>query len=156
MQLIARELNREHVQRFGVHDGLKDRSADIADRKSVESVRAQDRLEHLHRRRLAVGARDSEPWNRIVSPQAPRRPPGRCHDQVKAFRRHVSRAHAEAYVGTEDLKQFGLFPERGAFCLIDGDDGGSEMREGVGCSEPADAEPGDEGPYAFPRRLPTQ
>ena len=83
VELEAGQLDGEHVVRLGVHDRLDDRQADVADRDAAQPGGAQDRVEHLHGRGLAVGAGDRQPRRGVrpgraaARPARPRPRPGR-------------------------------------------------------------------------------
>jgi hypothetical protein len=66
MQLMAGQLDREHVVGLRVQHDLHDRAADVAHRGRTQPGREQDRLQHLGGRGLAVGASDSEPRDDLV------------------------------------------------------------------------------------------
>ena len=73
VQLEAGQLDREHVVRLGVHHRLDDRQPDVADGGAAQPGGAQDRVEHLHGRGLAVGAGDASQgagWSGSRSRQA--------------------------------------------------------------------------------------
>ena len=73
VQLVAGQLDRQHVVRLGVEHRLHHRSADVADRRGPQPGGPQHRLQHLGRGRLAVGAGDAEPGHR---PPRPAESPG--------------------------------------------------------------------------------
>ena len=132
VQLEAGQLDREHVVRLGVHHGLDDRQPDVADCDAAQSRGAQDRVEHLHRRGLAVGAGHAEPRGargsgRAAATRARPRPtpgcrersawassgavgfqPGRRHHDVDVVGQRRGGACPEPYVGAEHLEQLGL------------------------------------------------
>ena len=74
VELEARQLHGEHVVRRRVHHRLDDREADVADRDAAQAGRAQDRVEHLHGRGLAVRAGDREPRRGVLGSRAAARP----------------------------------------------------------------------------------
>ena len=71
VELEAGELDGQHVVGLGVHHGLDDRQADVADRGSAEPGREQDRGQHLHGRGLAVGAGDRQPRSGVLGVAQP-------------------------------------------------------------------------------------
>ena len=71
VQLEAGQLDREHVVGHRVHDRLDERQPDVAGRHAAQPRRAQDRVEHLDRRGLAVGAGDGEPGRVVVGVAKP-------------------------------------------------------------------------------------
>ncbi len=73
VQLEARQLDRDHVVRLGVHDGLRQRQADVAGGDAAQPGRAEDRVQHLHGRGLAVGAGDAQPRGRVLGVAQPPR-----------------------------------------------------------------------------------
>ena len=66
VELEAGQLDGEDVVGLGVHDRLDDRPTDVADRRTAQAGRAQDRVEHLHRGGLAVGAGDGQPGGGVL------------------------------------------------------------------------------------------
>jgi hypothetical protein len=104
VQLLTGQLDGEDVvRRIGEH-GVDERLPDIADRDRSQASRAQHRLEHVHRRGLAVRTRHRQPGCRTGAPQLPgqldlapdrnaaggrigqkrvvRTQPGRCDDET--------------------------------------------------------------------------
>ena len=73
VQLEARQLDGDDVVGLGVHDRLEHRGADVAGAAGSQPGGAQDRGQHLHGRRLAVGAGDGEPGRGAL---ARAQPPG--------------------------------------------------------------------------------
>jgi hypothetical protein len=65
VQLVAGQLDRDHVVRLGVHHGFQQRQPDVACGNCPVAGRGQDRGQHLHRGGLAVGAGDAQPGRRV-------------------------------------------------------------------------------------------
>jgi hypothetical protein len=72
VQLLARQLDREHRVRLRRDDRVDERLTDVADRNRPQPGGAQHRLEHVHRRGRASGAGHREPWGGVGSSQPPR------------------------------------------------------------------------------------
>ena len=73
VQLEARQLDGDDVVGLRVHDRLEHRGADVAGAAGPQPGRPQDRGEHLHGGRLAVGAGHGQPRRRpLTRPQPPR------------------------------------------------------------------------------------
>jgi hypothetical protein len=163
VQLEAGQLDREHVVRRRVHHCLDDRPPDVADGRGAEAGRAQDVVEHLHRRGLAVGAGDRQPRRRplrVAEPPrqldlAPHRdaagrrllqqrvvgsPTRTHHEQVDGVGQRGGRALPQSHGRAEHLQQLGLLGLGLAGALVEGGDRGAEMGQVVGRGEPADAE----------------
>ena len=71
VQLEAGELHRQDVVRRGVHHRLDDGQPDVAAGDRPQAAGAQHRLEHLHRRGLAVGAGDGQPRRWVLGVAQP-------------------------------------------------------------------------------------
>ena len=174
VELEGGELDGEDVVGLGVHHGLDDRQADVADGDGPQASRTQDVVEHLHGRGLAVGAGDRQPGGGIVGVAQPpgeldlspdrdpalarlreqrrrRSPTGRGDHDVDVVGQHVGGALAEAYVGTQDTEELGLLlallVARG---LVERDHRGTQVGEVVGGREPRDAEAGHDRLHALP------
>ena len=171
VQLEARQLDGDDVERLGVEDRLEDRRADVAGAARPQAGGPQDRREHLHRRRLAVGAGHGQPGRgagqRTHPPReldlAPHRdagrqgageerlvgpPPRGGDDEVDGRVRHpADGVGTEGQAGAEDVEDAGpLGHDRalGGLGGVDDEDVGAALQEGVGRREPADAQPGDD------------
>ncbi len=83
-------------------------------------------------------------------------PARRRDDQVDVVGQARGRAGTEAYVDAEDLQERRLLAQAVVVAVVEGDDAGAEVLQGVGGGEPAHAESADDGAYALPRRLATR
>ena len=176
VQLEAGQLDGEDVVRLGVHHRLDDRQADVADGDAAQPRGAQDRVEHLHGRGLAVGAGDAQPrasaWSRVAQPPgqldlAPDRDAAGAGLRQQRGGRAASPARSPATstssgsvavapapepdVGAEHLEQLGLLGRRRPSPVSSSaTTRGAEVGEVVGGGEAghAEARPPPRGPPA--------
>jgi hypothetical protein len=64
VQLVARQLDHEHVEATRIPDRIQHRHPDVAGRGGAEAAAHQHRCRQLGRRGLAVGPRDADPLGR--------------------------------------------------------------------------------------------
>ncbi len=97
VQLVRRELDRDHVERMRIHHDLAHRHADVAGCDRPQPVGSQHRVEHLHRRRLAVGPGDAQPRSGVVRIS---QPPARArHRPRSGSSRRAAIPNSGAYGG---------------------------------------------------------
>ena len=164
VQLEAGELDGQDVVRLGVHHRLDDRQADVAARDRAQACRPQHRLEHLHRRGLAVGAGHGQPGCRVLAGRAAARParprprsgprarracassgaagdqPGEVTTRSTSSGSSRGGARPEADRGAQDLEQGGLLAPVAGLGLVERGHRRAEEGEVVGGGEPGDAE----------------
>ncbi len=129
-ELVAGELDHEHVEAGRVADGVEHRNADVAARSRSQSTRDEQRGRQLSRRRLAVGAGDEHPVRRrAVGPD------DLCPARARRVRRRPDRD--AGFLRPADERMSGREPRRGDDHL------GGEVDEDAGnLSERTQLEPG--------------
>lgn len=173
VQLVAGQLDREHVVLLLAEDDVEQRDADVADGGGAQPGRLQDRGEHPGGGGLAVGAGDREPGRGCASVQVPQPPgqfdiapdrharlggrreqrlvgppAGRGDDQLGALGQGVP--VAEAHGDALRLKLGGLHARALVGALVDGRDDGAEVLEDPGHRHPRDPETGHRHALALP------
>ena len=173
VELEAGELDGQDVVRRRVHHRLGHRAADVADRRAAQARGGEDRVEHLDRRGLAVGAGDAQPGGggagRVAQPPgeldlAPHRdaapdglrqqrrarlPARRGDDHVDVVGQRRGRARAEPDLGAQHLEQ-GRLLLVALGVLVERRDLRAEVGQVVGGGEPGDAEAGHDRTDAGP------
>ena len=166
VQLVAGELDDEHIEALRVADGVEHRDADVAARRGAVAAGEEHRRGELHRGGLAVGAGDRDPVGRAARPCRAGARRARCRPRRRCRARRAQSSSGWSWwkpgetttssgsnVG-EPLGrsgQVGLLDEVGADHLeqhrallvgLRGDDEhlGAQLGERVGDREPGDAE----------------
>lgn len=173
MELVAGELDGEHVVRLVAEHRVQQGHPDVADGGRAQACRFEDRREHPHGRRLAVGAGDREPgccFSAVTAPQPPGEfdvapdgdvrigggqeewlaglPAGGRDHQLGGLGQGV--AVAEAHGDPERLQLRRLGAGALVVAVVDDGDEGSPRVQGAGCGDTADAEPGHRDALAPP------
>ena len=179
VELEAGELDRQHVVRRRVHHRLHDREPDVAGGLAAQAGGAEDPVEHLNGRGLAVGAGDAEPGGVVVGVAQPprqldlspdgnaalprlhqdrrvRSEAGRHDEQVDVVGQRGGRPGVQVNCGAEDLQELRLLQLRRVSVIGEGGDRGTHMGQVVGRGEPGDTEAGDHGADAIPRVVPAE
>ncbi|MPM47985.1 hypothetical protein SDC9_94706 [bioreactor metagenome] len=174
VQLEAGQFDGEGVVRLGVEHGLHHRLADVAAGDGAQAGGLQHRLEHLGGGRLAVGAGDGQPGRGVLrvleSPgelhlavdrhpaqrrsgqqRGARLPAGGGDDEVDVLGQGGGGAGSEPDLGAEDLEDLGALGDLLVVGLVEDDDPGAELQQGVGGGEAGGAQAGHHDPGLRPR-----
>src|SRR5215211_3321457 len=150
---MAGQLDGQYVVPLRVQDDLHDRPADVADRCGSQPGSRENRLKHLGRCRLAIGAGDSQPWHDLVRAAQPPgqlnfapdryasisslaqqrrrgRPAGGDH-QIGIVWKSCGGTWTEPHRATENFKQFSLVGSLVVQNVVQYRDPGAELEQSI-------------------------